>query len=116
MLSDRMDYNTNLNELKTKCKKYLYYNVTLILADGSVFDGIIENVDEDRITMLIGEDVIDLDNSEDTNSENRKNNNVKDKSKHDNKRYRRYRRRYFPFGNILAFQLLPVIPNPFFIY
>ena len=108
MVMDRIDYN-NMRNSQSEFQKYLYYNVTLIMSDGGIFDGIIENVEQDRIVMLVGEDVMDLDDNEDTYDENRQHGNVGFN--------RRPRRRFFPFANVVALQLLPYIPpHPYLFY
>lgn len=116
MVLDRIDYNNNMRDLQSKYKKYLYYNVTLIMSDGSIVDGMIENVEQDRITMLVGEDVMNLDDDEDTYDENRQHGNV-GFNRRPRGRFRRFRRRFFPFANVVALQLLPYIPpHPFLFY
>lgn len=110
MASERIDYNKGMKNSPNKYEKYLYYNVTLIMSDGSIFDGIIESVEEDHIIMLVGEDVMELDNSDDnTNNENRHYGNGPH-NRRPRRRSRRFRRRPFPFPNIVAVELLPYIP------
>ncbi len=55
------DYNRDDKSLHDECKRHMYYHVILTMADGSIVDGIIENVDGDRVTMLVGEDVMEQD-------------------------------------------------------
>ena len=101
MLLDGFDSSNSTQNLKSKCKKYLYYNVTLIMSDGSIFDGMIENIDQDRIVMLVGEDVIDLDDDDESNyDENRQHGNV-GFHRRPRRRFRRFRRRFFPFANVV---------------
>ena len=112
MILDRMDYNSNTQNIENLCKKYLYYNVTLTLSDGSVLDGMIESVELERIIMLVGEDVIDPDDDENTYDKNRQHGH-----RGPRRRFRRFRRRSFPFGNVIAIGLLPYIPpHPFLFY
>ena len=117
MLLDGFDSSNSTQNLKSKCKKYLYYNVTLIMSDGSIFDGMIENIDQDRIVMLVGEDVIDLDDDDESNYDgNRQHGNV-GFHRRPRRRFRRFRRRFFPFANVAALELLPVFPpHPYQFY
>lgn len=89
--------------------------------DGSTCDGIIEGVDEDKITVLVGEDVI-IDDNGDTTSRQRP------IGYNQPNRYRRFRRRGFPIDGVNRMELLryPFIypgypypypyPYPFFPY
>ncbi|MGG7150290.1 hypothetical protein ACQPUR_06500 [Clostridium neonatale] len=116
MLLDGFDSSNSTQNLKSKCKKYLYYNVTLIMSDGSIFDGMIENIDQDRIVMLVGEDVIDLDDDESNYDGNRQHENV-GFHRRPRRRFRRFRRRFFPFANVAALELLPFFPpHPYLFY
>ncbi|GAA0076635.1 hypothetical protein UT300005_10130 [Clostridium sp. CTA-5] len=85
--------------MEDKCKKYLYYHVTLTMTDGNTFDGIIENVDPNNVDMLVGEDVIER---EDENNEQRQYHGYNRP-----RRFRRFRRRSFPIANLAALSLLP---------
>ncbi|AGF56442.1 hypothetical protein Cspa_c26770 [Clostridium saccharoperbutylacetonicum N1-4(HMT)] len=106
---DEINYSNNMRNLQSKCQKYLYCNVSLIMSDGSIFDGIIENADQDRIVMLVGEDAMDLDDNDNDNEYN-----YDEKRQYGNvgfhrrprRRFRRFRRRFFPFANIAALELL----------
>ncbi|WP_035283199.1 MULTISPECIES: hypothetical protein [unclassified Clostridium] len=110
---DGVNYSNNMRNLQGKCQKYLYCDVTLIMSDGSIFDGIIENADQDRIVMLVGEDAMDLDDNNDDEY------NYDEKRQYGNvgfhhrprRRFRRFRRRFFPFANIAALELLSFIPS-----
>ena len=42
-----------------QCIKLMYHHVILSMSDGSSFDGIIEAVDQDNISVLVGEDVME---------------------------------------------------------
>lgn len=113
MRFDGIKYEGNMKDVQNECKKYLYYNVTLMLSDGCMFDGIIERVEDDRIIMLVGEDVMEPDDdAEDTYDKNRQQFNRRPR-----RRFRRFRRRFFPFGNVVGLELLPFIhPHPFLFY
>ncbi|MBW6410673.1 hypothetical protein [Clostridium weizhouense] len=92
--------------LQDKCKKYLYYHVTLTMTDGDTLDGIIENVDGDYVDILVGEDVMEKENENDVQ-----------RQYHGYKRprrFRRFRRRSLPISNLAALSLLayPYIAQP----
>ncbi len=112
MVLDRADYNNSNQNLQSKCRKYLYHNVTLIMSDGGLLDGIIESVEPDRIIMLVGEDVMDLDDDDDEYTYDEK----RQRRRRPQRRFRRFRRKFFPFSNIIAVQLLPFFPPHHFIY
>ncbi|MFC4559715.1 hypothetical protein ACFO3D_16130 [Virgibacillus kekensis] len=44
-------------QIKRLCKKYMNYHVIGQLSDGSQFDGIIDSMDEEGVTMLVPEEV-----------------------------------------------------------
>ena len=94
---ERDDYYRNLQNLHDKCKRCISFHVIFTMTDGSVFDGIIEDVDNNRVTALIGEDVME---QEDDSSENQRQGRPR-------KRHRRFRRRHFPLGSLAALSLLP---------
>ena len=102
------DCYRELRNVNDQCKKYLYYHIILTMTDGSKFDGMIEDVDTDDITMLVGEDVMEAD-SENQSDEQRQ--------YHDHnrprRRFRRFRRRRFPINNLASIALLPYF-NPFY--
>jgi hypothetical protein len=98
------DCYRELRSVNDQCKKYLYYHIILTMTDGCKMDGIIEDVDTDDITMLVGEDVMEED-SENQYDEQRQ--------YHDHnrprRRFRRFRRRRFPIHNLASIALLPYI-------
>lgn len=49
----------DISILYDKCKKFLYYHVLLTIKDGSMFDGIIKNVNTNRIIVLVGKNIIE---------------------------------------------------------
>ncbi|MFW2488053.1 hypothetical protein ACN077_05675 [Clostridium chromiireducens] len=44
--------------LYNKCKRLLYYHIIFTTKDSGTFDGIIKNVEENRIIVLVGKDII----------------------------------------------------------
>ena len=101
---ERNDHDRALRNVHDECQKYMYYHIILTMTDGSKMDGIIEDVDTDNITMLVGEDVMEGD-SDDQYDEQRQ--------YHDHnrprRRFRRFRRRRFPIHNLASIALLPYI-------
>ena len=96
------DYYRDLQNLHDECKRCLYYHIALTMTDGSKFDGIIENVDTNRIIVLVGEDVLERED------ENQSDEQRQYKSYgHPRRRFRRFRRQAFPLANLAALSLLP---------
>ncbi|WP_243633143.1 hypothetical protein [Paenibacillus xerothermodurans] len=70
------------SDAKVMCQRYMNYHVIAHARDGSQFDGIVEGMDEDGVTMLLPEEV---DADEDR------------QFGYGRRRFRRHRRRRFPF-------------------
>lgn len=97
----------DLQDLHDKCRKCMMYHVRLTMKDGSTFDGIIENVDSDRIIVLVGEDVMDQGNENEDNMQRQYYSYGRPR-----RRYRRFRRQAYPLATLAALSLLPY---PYFI-
>ena len=113
---ERDDCFRELRNLHDECKRCMYYHTTLKMADGSTMDGIIENVEPDRIIVLIGEDVMDQENKNESNEQRQYHNYNRPRM-----RYRRFRRQAFPLASLAALSLLsyPYItppPYPYYPY
>jgi hypothetical protein len=106
MTFEENNYYNETRNLGDKCKKYLYYHVTLTMTDGSTFDGIIDNVEPDRITMLVGEDVMGRDDDDDDNDNGHRQYGQYGYPR-PRRRFRRFRRRAFPLANLAELLLLP---------
>jgi hypothetical protein len=102
MALDENNYYRDLQSLHDECKRCLYYHANLTMTDGSTLDGIIENVDSDRIIVLVGEDVMEQD-GEDKSDEQRQYHGRPRRRR----RFRRFRRRAFPLASLAALSLLP---------
>lgn len=92
----------------------MYYHIILTMKDGNKFDGIIENVDEDKITVLVGEDIMDK-GSENQSDDQRQYNNYEGPRR----RFRRFRRTFFPLNELAELALLSYIappPYPYYHY
>lgn len=118
MAFERFYEERDLKSIKNKCTCYLYYDAILVLDDGSMITGIIEEVDDQNVGILVGQDMhVDEDEERDMSRQpmgyNRYN------------RYRRYGRRNYPINRINRVGLLPypiypvyppypIYPYPFF--
>ena len=100
-LEKNYDYR-DLQNLHDKCKKCLYFHTTLTMTDGSTLDGIIENVDPDRIIVLVGEDVMEQESE--NQPEQQRQYHSYDRPR---RRFRRFRRQAFPLASLAALSLLP---------
>ena len=98
MALERSGYNRNQQQLYEECKKLMNYHIILTMSDGSMYDGIIVEVNDDRITMLVGEDVID----QECDSQPRQQGSYERQ-----RRFRRFRPRIFPLGALIGLSLLP---------
>ena len=91
-----------------KCNQYMNFHVMFSMKDGSEWDGIIENVSRDQVSVLVGEDVSDQENEH-----------LGDRQYYGppRRRYRRFRRRTFPLASLAALALLPYFaPSPYYGY
>lgn len=94
----------NVQNIYDECRRLMNYHVVFTMKDGSTFDGIIESVDQDNVIILVGEDVIDQECEGQQRQYDRQ-----------GRRYRRFRRRAFPLGSLIALSLLayPFFAPPF---
>lgn len=118
MALEENDYYRDLQNLHDECKRCLYYHTTLTMTDGSTMDGIIENVDPDRIIVLVGEDVMEQDDENQPDEQRQFYGHVHPRRR---RRFRRFRRRAFPLATLAALSLLPYPyiyqpPYPFYPY
>ena len=105
------DYYGDLRAAEDECKKYLYYHIILTTTDGNKFDGIIEDVDKDGITMLSGEEVMEQENTDQSDEQRQYYDHRRPR-----RRFRRFRRRRFPIGNLATLALLPYITPQLYPY
>ncbi|MBM7553788.1 hypothetical protein [Thalassobacillus pellis] len=97
-----------MNPMKDQCQQYMYYHVVINMADGTSVDGIIENVDDEGVSMLVGEDV--MDEGSEAGSEDRQ-----FYGGYPRRRFRRFRRRFFPLGALTSLALYPYLtPYPYY--
>ncbi|WP_407269658.1 hypothetical protein [Radiobacillus sp. PE A8.2] len=103
MYEDHNQFDDTRN-LHDQCKKMMYYHVTITMHDGNTLDGIIENVERDNVTVLVGEDV--MENNEDMRYGGYGFGGPR-------RRYRRFRRRQFPLAGLTTLALLPYLAQPY---
>ncbi len=108
MYLDKNNKNRNVQNMYDECKRLANYHAIFTMKDGSMFDGIIESVDPDKVIILVGEDVMENE-PENQSSQQRQ-----------PRRFRRFRRRAFPLVNLIALSLLPypyyAPPYPYYPY
>lgn len=102
---ERDDCFRDLRNLHGECKRCMYYHTTLTMTDGSTMDGIIENVEPDRIIVLIGEDVMEPESENQASGQRQYYGYM-----HPRRRFRRFRRQAFPLASLAALSLLPYPP------
>ncbi|MEC5424844.1 small nuclear ribonucleoprotein [Virgibacillus sp. C22-A2] len=109
MNTENHDVQNDLRNMYDECRKHMNYHVTLTMTDGSTFDGIIVEVDRDNFTVLAGEDVMERENENGSDSRQYYGDFGRPR-----RRFRRFRRRAFPFASLAALALLPYItPTPY---
>lgn len=113
MSLERIDYYRDLQPLHDKCKRLISFHVIITMADGSTIDGIIEDVDRERVVVLVGEDVMEAEDENEPNPQRQFHGGGRPR-----RRFRRFRRRGFPLGNVAALALLgyPFFAPPFPFY
>ncbi|MCA0984967.1 hypothetical protein LCL89_13065 [Halobacillus yeomjeoni] len=117
MTDERMMHEQNgyMNPSHGNCNKYKDYHVMVQLKDGSSVDGIIIDVKEDKVTILISEDVMVDENGE--TSEHRQYGYGGYGGYGRRRRARRFRRRVLPLAALTALALYPYLtPYPYYPY
>lgn len=111
MASEGTSNHKNLQYIHDECKRYLSYHIILTMTDEQKFDGIIVSVEPTHIVVLVGEDII---NPKCENKDNQVRRPIGG-GFHGGGRFRRFRRRNFPLGNLAALALLqyPYINSPY---
>lgn len=104
MLSEMESSYKSSRPIMDQCKSYLTYHVILVLDDGSSLDGIIQEVSDSGVHMLVGEDMM-VDESKKT---------MMRQPPGGFNRFRRFRHRNFPFGRINRIGLVPYPIYPLF--
>lgn len=98
MKSKRNDIN-----IADECKRLRSFHVILLLKDGIKLDGIIQDMNDEGVLVLVGEDVF---KNPSQNTPNRQ-----------NYMYRRYKPRFFPFAALATTYIMPYsYYTPFFLF
>ena len=98
MKSKRNDIN-----IADECKRLRSFHVILLLKDGIRLDGIIQDINDEGVLVLVGEDVF---KNPSQNTPNRQ-----------NYMYRRYKPRFFPFAALATTYIMPYsYYTPFFLF
>ena len=99
----RNDYR-DLKYLYDECKRCMSYHTILTMTDGSVFDGIIEDVDNDRVIVLVGEDIMEQEGEDQFEQQQQQRQPYS--YGRPRRRFRRFRRRGFPLNALAALSLV----------
>lgn len=102
----RSRQDQDFRNAKKQCKKYMNYHVIAQMKDGSQMEGIIEDMDDEGVTMMVPEDV----EANETRTFGGFGG-YGGYGGYGRRRYRRYLRRHFPF---YAFAFPFIIPFPFY--
>lgn len=100
MTDERNMHTQNQGMMKPtygQCKQYKYYHIVIHLNDGDSFDGIITDVGQDEIKMLVSEEVSDDQSGQ------------RQFGYGGRYRYRRFRPRSFPLAALTSLALLPFV-------
>lgn len=108
------NYYRDLQSLQDECKRCLHFHVVVTMVDGSTLDGIIQDVDKDRVIILVGEDVMDPDDGMGMGMGMQFDS--QRQGGRQRRRFRRFRPRAFPFNSLVGLSLLgyPFFAPPFF--
>lgn len=99
--SGNMPNMQNDQDMKNLCMKYMNYHVITQMSDGTQMEGIVEDVDDEGVTMLVPEEVEGDDRAFGFGGY----------GGYGRRRFRRFRRRRFPF----FFFIFPFIyPYPYY--
>ncbi|MBY0754167.1 hypothetical protein K5V21_01730 [Clostridium sardiniense] len=113
MSLEETNYHRDTQSLYTDCKRCLNYHVMITLKDGSKLDGIVVEVQPDRVMVLVGEDVMEQDHGSESELQRQPIGFGRPM-----RRFRSFRPRFFPFGALATVALLqyPFImpPYPYF--
>lgn len=88
-----------------QCNKMKYYHVMVQTKDGRSFDGVVTDVNHDKMTILVSEDVMV---DEDGNA-------MDDQRQYGygRRRARRFRREVLPLAGLATLALFPYLANPY---
>jgi len=102
--SGHMPNMQNEQDMKNLCMKYMNYHVITQMSDGTQMEGIIEDVDDEGVTMLVPEDIEADDRVFGVGG-------YGGFGGYGRRRFRRFRRRRYPF---FFFGFPFIFPYPYF--
>lgn len=101
-------YQPMHEDIKNQCREYMNYHVQAKMQDGSDIEGIITDMDENNVTMLVPEEIDEEELNDGTNRQY---------GGYGRRRFRRFRRFRFPLLNFLFLRPYPYFyPYPYFPY
>ncbi|RSL35395.1 hypothetical protein D7Z54_02190 [Salibacterium salarium] len=107
-------YAFHMRNLHDQSRQYMYHDVVLTMNDGSTYNGIIEDVGTERMSVLVAEDVMEREDEFDGDDRQFFGGGGYGRPR---RRFRRYRRRNFPLASLAALALLPYVsPYPYYPY
>jgi len=108
---------SHMKPTESQCEQHKYYHVMVTLEDGSTVDGIIIDVRNDKITMLISEDVMVDEKGEGEAQGSSSNDRQFGYGGYGRRRARRFRRSVLPIAGLTALALFPYFtPYPYYQY
>lgn len=115
MIDESHTYSHGAMPLHDQCNKYVYHHVVFNMKDGSSFDGIIENVGPDSITVLVGEDVMEREDSNKSYERQYYGGGYWDGYGYGRprRRFRRFGRQIIPIAALASLALLPYAFAPY---
>ncbi|WP_059105916.1 hypothetical protein [Shouchella shacheensis] len=87
------EYQPMGEDVKQQCQRYMNYHVIAQTSEGLQFDGIIDGMDEEGVTMLVPEEVMEEGNRQQYGYDD----DYDEYGRPRRRRYRRYRRRRWPY-------------------
>lgn len=97
-----------------QCQRMQNYHVMVHLRDGSSMDGIIVDVHQDGVTILIGEDVMVEDDHQRGDDERQWYGGWQGPRPRPRRRARRFRRLFYPLAALAALSLFPYDNSPYY--
>jgi small nuclear ribonucleoprotein (snRNP)-like protein len=111
-MSEDRNYNmTGSHHLYDHCKKFTYFHVIINMNDGSSMEGILEGVDQDRISVLVPEEVLEREDENDDRQYGGYGYGHRPR-----RRFRRFIRRFLPFALLASLTPYPYAPYPYYPY
>lgn len=112
-MNNSMNTGMGVQDMHKECEKLMNYHATFITKYGSRFDGIIESAGPEHVIILVAEDIVDQGDEEmsQKNMKTRDNGYDMQRQYTNPRRYRRFRRRPFPYNTLSG---IAVPPYPYY--